>query len=88
MNVHAVFLHYLGDMISSALVLVAGILLFFFGHELWTGYLDAITSLVIVVLILVTTVPLGKKSLWLGVALLEVTLNATRSRHFCCRRLL
>lgn len=70
MNVRAVFLHYLGDMVSSALVLVAGILLYFFGHELWTGYLDAITSLLIVVLILVTTLPLVKAC---SVILLQAT---------------
>jgi solute carrier family 30 (zinc transporter), member 1 len=61
MNVHAVFLHYLGDMVSSAIVLVAGLLIYFLGEQYWTYYIDAISSLIIVVLILWTTVPLVKQ---------------------------
>lgn len=71
LNVYAVFLHYLGDAISSLLVLVAGLLLHFYDNT-WTHYIDPVAryenssmqltfiSLVIIVFILVTTVPLGK----------------------------
>jgi len=41
MNVKAVFLHYLGDAISSLFVLVAGILFYFFDGK-WTYYLDPV----------------------------------------------
>jgi hypothetical protein len=45
MNVHAVFLHYLGDMISSFFVLIAGILLLVFSSDdvKWVEYIDPIT---------------------------------------------
>jgi len=41
-NVHAVFLHYLGDMISSVLVLAAGLLIYFFSprETSWVLYVD------------------------------------------------
>jgi len=63
-NTHAVFLHYLGDAVSSLLVLLSGALLHFFpygkvhGENSWTLYIDPVSSLVIVGLILWTTVPL------------------------------
>ena len=37
----SVFLHYLGDMLSSFFVLVAGLLLHYF-HGDWTEYLDPV----------------------------------------------
>jgi len=60
-NVHAVFLHYLGDAISSLLVLTAGILLHFFKGGKWTLYIDPVSSLIVCTLILYTTVPLVKR---------------------------
>jgi len=57
-NIHAVFLHYLGDALSSVLVLIAGLLAQFFEDKEWTAYLDPISSLLIVALILFTTLPL------------------------------
>jgi len=58
MNFYAIFLHYLGDALSSVMVLVAGLLTHFFPGEEWTKYLDPVASLLIVVLILWTTIPL------------------------------
>eukprot|EP01114_Cavostelium_apophysatum_P001631 TRINITY_DN1142_c0_g1_i1.p1 TRINITY_DN1142_c0_g1~~TRINITY_DN1142_c0_g1_i1.p1 ORF type:complete len:462 (-),score=135.31 TRINITY_DN1142_c0_g1_i1:101-1486(-) len=66
-NVHAVFLHFLGDAISSLMVLGTGILLHFFPYNpmthknLWALYLDPASSLVIGVFILWTTIPLVKR---------------------------
>jgi len=57
-NIHAVFLHYLGDALSSILVLIAGLLAHFFVDKDWTAYLDPVSSLFIVALILFTTLPL------------------------------
>jgi len=59
-NIHAVFLHYLGDALSSILVLIAGLLAHFFQDDEWTAYLDPVSSLLIVILILITTLPLLK----------------------------
>ena len=65
MNVKAVFLHYLGDTVSSLLVLIAGLLLFLSDKEGWDGkwssYIDPVSSLIIVALILFTTIPLVKR---------------------------
>jgi len=58
MNFYAIFLHYLGDALSSLMVLVAGLLTHFFPSAEWTKYLDPVASLLIVALILWTTVPL------------------------------
>jgi len=60
LNTHAVFLHYLGDAISSLLVLIAGALLHFF-HGSWTLYIDPVSSLIVCALILYTTLPLVKR---------------------------
>jgi zinc transporter 1 len=42
MNVHAVFLHFLGDAISSVMVLIAGALIHFF-HGTWILYIDPVS---------------------------------------------
>jgi len=52
-----VFIHYLGYMVSSGVVLVTGILLHFISGD-WTLYIDPVASLLIVGLILWTTIPL------------------------------
>jgi solute carrier family 30 (zinc transporter), member 1 len=64
-NVYAVFLHYLGDFVSSILVLITGILIKSFDGATWTEYLDPIASLLIVGLILYTTMPLVKRCGWI-----------------------
>lgn len=62
-NTHAIFLHFLGDAISSLMVLGAGLLLHFFhgARHKWTDYIDPVTSLIISALILYTTIPLVKR---------------------------
>jgi Co/Zn/Cd efflux system component len=57
MNVHAVFLHFLGDAISSCLVLGAGALIHYFDGP-WTMYIDPASSLLVCGIILWTTLPL------------------------------
>jgi len=59
-NIQAVFIHYLGDALSSVFVLVSGFLYHYTSGE-WLVYLDPVASLVIVVLILSTTLPLVKR---------------------------
>jgi len=59
-NMWAVFIHYLGDAVSSLIVLGTGILLHYF-HAGWALYIDPVSSLIIVVLIVSTTVPLVKR---------------------------
>jgi len=60
MNIHAVFMHYLGDALSSIILVITGILIKFYPNASWTRYLDPIASILIVSLILYTTIPLLK----------------------------
>lgn len=59
-NMWAVFIHYLGDAVSSLIVLGTGILLHYF-HAGWAVYIDPVSSLIIVALIVATTIPLVKR---------------------------
>lgn len=59
-NFHAVFIHYLGDAISSLFVLISGLLIHFFHNHFWTHYIDTIVSIIIVFLIIITVYPLIK----------------------------
>jgi len=59
-NLKAVFLHYLGDMFSSLFVLIAGVIIHFADGKQWVYFIDPISSLIIIVLIIYITVPLVK----------------------------
>jgi solute carrier family 30 (zinc transporter), member 1 len=56
-NMRAVFVHFVVDCISSVCVLVTGLLLMH-GTGTWTLYVDPICSLVIVVILFITTIPI------------------------------
>eukprot|EP01126_Amoeba_proteus_P014587 TRINITY_DN1644_c0_g1_i2.p1 TRINITY_DN1644_c0_g1~~TRINITY_DN1644_c0_g1_i2.p1 ORF type:complete len:437 (+),score=92.58 TRINITY_DN1644_c0_g1_i2:149-1459(+) len=58
LNVRAVFIHYLGDAISSLFVLAAGLIMQYYPDEDWIGYVDPASSLLIVILIIASVVPL------------------------------
>jgi len=60
-NVYAMLIHFLGDALSSFLVLIAGLLLYFFPKEEWVKYVDPTSSILIVIIVLWTTVPLLKR---------------------------
>jgi len=81
MNVHAVFLHYLGDAVSSLLVLIAGLLIHFFDGK-WALYIDPVSSLIIIIIILWTTVPLVKRCsiILLQSAPAEINLSELRTK--------
>jgi zinc transporter 1 len=57
LNMWGVFIHYAGDMLSSAVVLAMGFIIHFVDAR-WTLYIDPASSLLIVALILWTTFPL------------------------------
>ena len=42
MNTYAVFIHYLGDMISSVFVVIAGIALLIWEGNTWADYIDPV----------------------------------------------
>jgi zinc transporter 1 len=68
-NLYAIFLHFLGDALSSVFVLATALLWYFFPCagkgcvNWWIVYIDPATSLIVVGIILWTTVPLVKNVL-------------------------
>jgi len=80
-NTWAVFIHFLGDAISSLFVLATGLLLHFFQAG-WTKYIDPVSSLFIVLLIVTTTIPLVKRCsmILLQSVPSEIDLEAVRLR--------
>jgi len=81
-NTWAVFIHFLGDAISSLFVLATGLILHFFKANGWTKYIDPISSLLIVILIVATTVPLVKRCsmILLQSVPSEIDLDAVRTK--------
>lgn len=61
MNMWAVFVHYLGDAISSVFVLATGLLVYYFPNKKWSAYLDPGSSLFIVAVMLYSTLPLVRQ---------------------------
>ena len=59
-NIAAVFLHFLGDTLSSVVVLLTGVLNYLFPNSTWVLYVDPICGLFIVGIILWTSIPLVK----------------------------
>lgn len=66
-NLKAIFLHFVGDAISSLFVLGTALLLYFFDasdpKNWWVLYIDPTASLLVVIIILYTTIPLVKSVL-------------------------
>jgi solute carrier family 30 (zinc transporter), member 1 len=61
-NRYAVFLHFLGDALSSLGVLITGVILHYYATAAWAVYADAAASALIVVFLVVTTAPLVKRT--------------------------
>jgi solute carrier family 30 (zinc transporter), member 1 len=60
-NMGAVFLHYVGDVLSSICVLITGLLMYFYPTATWPKYLDPASSVVIVGLVFFTTIGLVRE---------------------------
>ncbi|XP_021367583.1 zinc transporter 1-like, partial [Mizuhopecten yessoensis] len=61
LNMRGVFLHVLGDALGSVVVVVSGLVIWFVEDD-WKYYVDPAMSVVMVIIILCTTVPLLKES--------------------------
>ncbi|XP_060066759.1 proton-coupled zinc antiporter SLC30A1-like [Ylistrum balloti] len=61
LNMRGVFLHVLGDALGSVVVVVSGLVIWFVEAE-WKYYVDPAMSVVMVIIILFTTIPLLKES--------------------------
>ena len=67
MNMHGIFLHVLADALGSVVVIISSLIIKFVPHRVedyrhWTVYVDPILSLIIVVLISLSAIPLLKES--------------------------
>jgi len=63
MNMHGVFLHVLADALGSIVVIISALIIKFVPHEIddkkhWTIYIDPILSIIIVIIIIISTIPL------------------------------
>jgi len=61
LNIYAMILHVFGDIMASIIVIVSGIIIKYSDHEI-KYYCDPILSLLIVFIIVLTTIPMIKKS--------------------------
>jgi len=63
MNMHGVFLHVLADALGSVVVIISALIIKFVPHEPddkkhWTVYIDPTLSVIIVIIITISTIPL------------------------------
>ncbi|CAF3852066.1 unnamed protein product [Didymodactylos carnosus] len=70
MNMHGVFLHVLADALGSAVVIISALLIKFVPHNAddhkhWTIYIDPTLSVIIVIVITISTIPLFKETLFI-----------------------
>jgi len=79
LNMRAVFLHYLGDSISSLVVLLEGILLSVMSAD-WLKFIDPLASLIIVGIIVFTTIPLLKQCSLLVLQVCPVPIDSVREQ--------
>jgi zinc transporter 1 len=65
MNMHGVFLHVLADALGSIVVIISALVIKFVPHDHddtkhWTVYIDPLLSIIIIVIITISTIPLFK----------------------------
>ncbi|CAF0711752.1 unnamed protein product [Adineta steineri] len=70
MNMHGVFLHVMGDALGSVAVIISALLIKFVPHEPentkhWTVYIDPILSIIIVIIITISSIPLFKDTTYI-----------------------
>ncbi|XP_066276197.1 uncharacterized protein [Branchiostoma lanceolatum] len=61
MNLQGVFLHVLGDALSSLIIVINALIIMFLEGD-WTKYCDPVLSILMVVIVIATTVPLLRSS--------------------------
>ncbi|XP_065651869.1 probable zinc transporter protein DDB_G0282067 isoform X8 [Hydra vulgaris] len=62
MNMKGVYLHLLGDALGSVVVIFAALIVYFFDGKQWTLYVDPGMSILMVIIITKTVIPLVKQS--------------------------
>lgn len=67
MNMHGVFLHVLADALGSIVVIISALIIKFVPHEHndtkhWTVYIDPLLSIIIIIIITISTIPLFKET--------------------------
>ena len=67
MNMHGVFLHVLADALGSVVVIISALTIKFVPHghddtKHWTVYIDPLLSVIIIIIITISTIPLFKET--------------------------
>ncbi|CAF0784411.1 unnamed protein product [Adineta steineri] len=70
MNMHGVFLHVLADALGSVVVIISALVIKFVPHDPestrhWTVYIDPTLSIIIVIIITISTIPLFKDTCYI-----------------------
>jgi len=81
LNIVAMLVHFAGDCIASVFVLIVGLLFHFFPKSNWVKYIDPSVSLIIVLIILITTVPLVKRLIVILLQSTPQSINTTSLRE-------
>eukprot|EP01124_Arcella_intermedia_P010843 TRINITY_DN1735_c0_g2_i1.p1 TRINITY_DN1735_c0_g2~~TRINITY_DN1735_c0_g2_i1.p1 ORF type:complete len:511 (-),score=101.01 TRINITY_DN1735_c0_g2_i1:31-1563(-) len=79
-NIYAVFLHLLGDFLGSLAAIASGLLINFLSQD-WKYYFDPALSLVIVILILLSSIPLVRRCISIFMQKVPITLDASKLRE-------
>ena len=84
LNINGVYLHILGDALGSVIVMISALIIML-AHGAWTLYVDPVMSIIMVIIILKTSIPLLKETSLILMQTVPTHLNAeeikTRLRY-------
>jgi len=75
LNINGVYLHILGDALGSVIVMVSALIILL-AHGTWTLYVDPVMSIIMVLIILKTSIPLLKETSLILMQTVPTHLNA------------
>ena len=75
LNINGVYLHILGDALGSVIVMISALIIML-AHGTWTLYVDPAMSIVMVMIILKTSIPLLKETSMILMQTVPTHLNA------------
>lgn len=75
LNINGVYLHILGDALGSVIVMISALIIML-AHGPWTLYVDPVMSIIMVMIILKTSIPLLKETSLILMQTVPTHLNA------------
>ena len=75
LNINGVYLHILGDALGSVIVMISALIILL-AHGTWTLYVDPVMSIIMVIIILKTSIPLLKETSLILMQTVPTHLNA------------